>query len=821
MTPLLLLESVLRNGRVASVEIPSTDKTWGLHHAAGRLARSLQNSEFGLDHAVLLRQCLRLLEPEQSVVVAHVSPDVEKNFDAVGLRRAIDGTVKALPFAPAWQRGPAPEGVDVPARACVVDDDPMPGEAWLGAHLGKHSWRSQAQREASWEALTAQPNSTLLVGLPTGAGKSLVYQVCAAFQPGLTVVVVPTVALGLDQIKALRAMPIAETHTPLLYTSDEHALDVLEAVRTKQCRLLITSPEAIVAGRLGSVLASHVQDAWLSRLVIDEAHIVDSWGASFRVEFQLLGAWLRQWREQAPQGIRTILLSATFGPGTTETLKTLFTSDGVPWNEYVIQRLRPEMHYFSPGQSLPQDTHENVVIEALLQLPRPAILYLTERREADHWLGRLSQLGLKRLACFHGETSQADRNRILDAWRDDRLDLIVATSAFGMGVDKPDVRTVLHACFPENIDRYYQEVGRGGRDGAASVAVALWTDADRSIGGSMGPTLLKDGVKIRGRWAAMWNQRQATEKPEQFRVPLWASPDYKLHERTYEESITWNKRLLLMMERAGLLRIQGMDIEPSEDGQDCREWAMLEMLRGTINLEAQLPALLHQTRTVELRALAVGRKRLDDLLSNGREACRILREHYGRSTYRTCGSCASCRHDPSIRAGTMPLVLRLQQPATQPRVDIVHGPSTNSKKHEDKVVLALRRVMQERLACRFVTGERFHEKVRSLMERACNLGNISYRLDLLTGDASMSVRPDELVVCLHERVIHPQSDLLHAHGAVCAHWILGAPTEESSGSWPFLHQHDSRLFGGQDALNDWITSRLNLRSHSRGLDSVH
>lgn len=821
MTPLLLLESVLRNGRVASVEIPSNDKSWGLHHAAGRLARSLQNSEFGLDHAVLLRQCLRLLEPGQSVVVKHVSPDVEKHFDAVGLRQAINGTVEALPFAPTWQRGPAPEGIDVPARACVVDDDPMPGEAWLGAHLGKNSWRSQAQREATWEALTASPNSTLLVGLPTGAGKSLVYQVCAAFQPGLTVVVVPTVALGLDQIKALKAMPIAETHTPRLYTSDEHSPDVLEAVRTKQCRLLITSPEAIVAGRLGSVLATHVKDAWLSRLVVDEAHIVDSWGASFRVEFQLLGARLRQWREQAPQGIRALLLSATFGPGTTETLKTLFTSDGAPWSEYVIQRLRPEIHYFSPGRSLPQDAHEDAVIEVLMHLPRPAILYLTERKEADHWFGRLSQLGLKRLACFHGETSQADRNGILDAWREDRLDLIVATSAFGMGVDKPDVRAVLHACFPENIDRYYQEVGRGGRDGAASVAVALWTDADRSIGGSMGPTLLKDEVKIRGRWAAMWNQRQTTEKPEQFRVPLWASPNYMLHERTYEESITWNKRLLLMMERAGLLRIQAMDIEPSEDGQDRREWAMLEMLRGTINLEAKLPALLHQTRTDELGALAAGRERLDDLLSNGREACRILRDHYGRSTYRTCGSCASCRHDPAIRAGTMPLVLRLQQPSTQPRVDIVHGPSTNSKKEEVDIVLALRRVMQERLVFRFVTGERFHEKVRRLLERACNLGNISYRLDLLTGDTSMSVRPDELVVCLHERAIHPQAGLLHTHGTVCAHWILGAPADDSSGSWPFLHQHESRLFSGQDALNDWINSRLNLCSHSRGLDSVH
>ena len=821
MSPLLFLERLIRHGHVASADLAPADNTWGLQHAVLRLAASLKSEEFGLDHAVLLRQCLRHLGPGQSIVVESVSLNVQRHFIAVGLRRAIDGTVEAPAFRPTWLKAQAPQGVDVPALNCALDDDSMPGEAWLNARLGKTTWRSQAQREAAWEALTAPPNSTLLVGLPTGAGKSLVYQVCAAFQPGLTVVVVPTVALGLDQIKTLRAMPLGETHGPLLYTSDVNSLNVLEAVRARQCRLLVTSPEAIVAGRLGSVLAAHVDDGWFARFVVDEAHIVDSWGASFRVEFQLLGAQLRQWRIRAPHGMRALLLSATFGPGTTDTLRTLFSGGSTIWDEYVIQHLRPEIHYFSPGAALSEQEHMAAVVEALLHLPRPSIMYLTERAEVDRWTQHLQSVGLRRLERFHGETPQSERSRILDAWRADELDLVVATSAFGMGVDKPDVRAVLHACFPENIDRYYQEVGRGGRDGAPTSSVALWTAKDRAIGGGMGPKLLRDEVKIRGRWAAMWSGAKVANSADLYQIPLWASPNYKLHERTYEESVTWNKRLLLMMERAAILRIDAMAIEPGEEPDERHEWATVQMLRPTVALEAHLPNLLQQARTQELKNLSAGRDRLDSLLSNNVEACRVLREHYGRPTRRTCGSCALCRSDPTIRAGTAPLVLRLQQPPTTPVVDIVHGPSTSAKKDEGAVVMALRRTMQERLSWRFVTGESFHTRAKVLLELAVAHGDIAYRLDLLTGETARSARPNEVVVCLHDRIIHPQAVLLHARGAVCAHWILGAQIEESSGQWPFLHQNQSRLFAGQGALNDWIDTRREFRHQTQGLARVH
>ena len=365
-----------------------------------------------------------------------------------------------------------------------------------------------------WRALNSPPNSTLLVGLPTGSGKSLVYQCCAAFDQLMTVLVVPTVALGLDQLAAVRELPCVQALQPVLYTPGDDAEVVLEAVQSRRSRLLITSPEAIVSGRLSNLLRRHAEEGFLGRVVVDEAHLIESWGAEFRIEFQLLAAVLRTWRDVAPGGVRALLLSATFAPTTPAMLRELFAPAGGAWSQHIVQHLRWEIQYFAAAQWLSADDQVARVEEALRRLPRPAILYVTEVQEAERWGARLRQAGFERLRVFHGSTSTVDRRAIMAAWRADELDLVVGTSAFGMGVDKPDVKAIVHACFPEGIDRFYQEVGRGGRDGDRCVSLLAPTEKDERVARTLGPTLLSDPDKVNGRWRAMWGTRQAVVSAE-------------------------------------------------------------------------------------------------------------------------------------------------------------------------------------------------------------------------------------------------------------------------------------------------------------------
>jgi superfamily II DNA helicase RecQ len=373
-------------------------------HAIRRLIAATRAGVNGLDWAVLVRQCLRRLPEEDSVRIRHLNDESQALLNGVDVTRELDGTLTAQPYSPDWVADLGGQSLDFSHARSADSNLALPGEPWLLRLMGMKSWKSEAQRDVAWHALNSPSNSTLLVGLPTGTGKSLVYQCCAAFEPFLTVVVVPTVALGIDQLAAVSELPSARSWNPMLYTPGEDAESILDAVRSRGCRLLITSPEAIVSGRLRDILRRHANEGFLRRLVVDEAHLIESWGADFRVEFQLLGAVLREWRSIAPSGIRTLLLSATFSPSTPSMLKDLFAGDGVIWEENIIQRLRPEIHYFSvPDFVLPDEQLERVT-EALKRLPRPAILYVTEVREARDWGDRLRSVGFKRFRVYHGDT---------------------------------------------------------------------------------------------------------------------------------------------------------------------------------------------------------------------------------------------------------------------------------------------------------------------------------------------------------------------------------------------------------------------------------
>lgn len=436
---------------------------------------------------------------------------------------------------------------------------------------GFSSYSSPGQREAVRAAFLIPEGDTLMVNLPTGCGKSLVGQAPALVNKEdghLTIFVVPTVALALDQARAMQKLfssnGLPRPDWPLAWyggLSKEMRAEIRHRLRNGTQRILFTSPEALTTSLLGAV-SDAARDGMLRYFVIDEAHLVTQWGAEFRPSFQALAGLRHNLLQLAPRGFRTLLMSATFSEETVEVLASLF---GPPEKVQMLSavHLRPEPQYWSYKASSLQEKKERV-LEALRHAPRPFILYVTKREEVVYWNSVLRSFGgLDRLATFSGETPDCDRLRIIEEWAANRLDGIIATSAFGVGLDKNDVRTVIHATIPETLDRFYQEVGRGGRDGKASVSLLVFDETDWALPMRLAkPKIISEELGF-SRWKAMFNSCHPTTKEN-----LWSINIDAVHGNLQggsEYNVSWNMRTLTLMARAGLI---SLELEANRDEQD-------------------------------------------------------------------------------------------------------------------------------------------------------------------------------------------------------------------------------------------------------------
>ena len=328
--------------------------------------------------------------------------------------------------------------------------------------------------------------------------------------------------------------------------------DVHAALSNGAQPVLFTSPES-ATGSLRSLLEQSAAQGRLDHIVVDEAHLVVGWGNGFRPAFQLLPALVRQLRHRAGlRPIRVVLASATLSASTTQTLRQLF---GPQERTYVVSavHLRPEPRYaFRECEDI--ETQIRSVLEAVRFAPRPFILYVTRPDEANAWLQRLQGAGFQRVNKFSGATPSDERETLLRLWNRNELDGMVATSAFGLGVDKSDVRTVIHATLPESLDRFYQEVGRAGRDGKASASVLLFTQGDREQAESMaGEKLIRDESGYE-RWTLMIDHAEVDPHDGSLLwVDLSRLPPHLGVES--DASALWNIRVLTLMARAGLLEL--------------------------------------------------------------------------------------------------------------------------------------------------------------------------------------------------------------------------------------------------------------------------
>lgn len=501
--------------------------------------------------------------------------------------------LNALDWHPDWL-GSGVDGVfsDAFSNRVVRRRKMCPADPFVRDATGFENYSSPGQREAIRAAFLIPEGDTLLVNLPTGSGKSLVGHAPALVygeEGNLTIFVVPTVALALDQERAMRALfrrqdPL-RPDWPLAWfggSSKEQRSEIRQRLRNGTQRILFTSPEALTTTLLRAVLDA-AGAGMLRYLVIDEAHLVTQWGDEFRPSFQALAGLRHSLLKLAPRGFRTLLMSATFTEETIETLASLFgPRERVQMVSAV--HLRPEPQYWFYGAKSLDEKQERV-IEALRHAPRPFILYVTKREEVAQWDTVLrSRAGLSRIATFDGETPDIQRLRIIGEWSENRLDGIVATSAFGVGLDKNDVRTVIHATIPETLDRYYQEVGRGGRDGKPSASLLVFEPSDWVLPERLArPKIISDHLGF-DRWKAMYRSRRKTSEED-----LWGIDIDSVHQGLSggsEYNVNWNMRTLILMARAGLISLE-IENNPSNSPDDPEE-STYSLLATVANIRVRI-----------------------------------------------------------------------------------------------------------------------------------------------------------------------------------------------------------------------------------------
>lgn len=756
-----------------------------------------------LDHGVLLRQTVRW--SDDRLFVGSWAPSLATVGNRCGVSLSAAGDLITGPYQPSWLSDePWRDGQALdPLPELAIPEETLPAEPWLWS-LAKgemRTWHSPAQKEACWQALTAPPGATTLLGLPTGAGKSLSFQLAARFSPGVTIVIVPTTALAIDQCISAKEILADFPHLgPRYYSSNDPNSDpaaIRAALLDGSCRLLFASPESCVSGSLRAIIDDLAAAGRLHSLVVDEAHIIDSWGGHFRVAFQLLALRRQQWLEKSGGTLRTLLLSATFTPRCLDLLQTLF--GGSQWRQFACQRLRPEICYFR-GAFDSEDNREAALLDALRHLPRPLILYVTEVKEAKRLSSLLREAGFMQTQCFHGDTQGADRRRLLLEWRANQIEIMVATSAFGMGVDKADVRTVVHACYPENVHRYYQEVGRGGRDGARSIA--LWMPLlprDKAVASKLLPNMLgADLIKL--RWQTMLDG--ARDEPDGI-ISIKANAKHKrlMGGRSYGENIRWNKRLLLMMARAQRIDIVDLVYEEDEaepDGHVERIYLRCHFVPG----DPRVAELLALPRQRELDDAKRGITALGTYLDGSAKICRLLRREYGDETIIACGGCPACRDHPFDRHSVP--VLDFDPPrSTEPRLDTV---STGIFSTGTKALSALADVVVDLITdkhrTRFLLASELLEPVTvAVSQQLAPAGRQIYRLDDACEIDRLGVDAGDHVIALHGRT--PDRAMLRLRAGARISHLFPADAQITDANDRIVLTHDGAFFF--PSLDQWRT----------------
>ena len=337
----------------------------------------------------------------------------------------------------------------------------------LKAHFGYDDFRA-GQREVIEKLLSGK---NLLGAFPTAFGKSICYQLPGLILPGLTVIISPLISLMKDQVDALREREIDSggllnsSLTPEEYGQEQQRL------ADGEIKLLYVSPERFRSRQFLNTLKSHQ----VSLFVVDEAHCISQWGHDFRPDYLALRTAI-----QAVNPYSVALFTATATP---EVREDIVKQLQVEKCETLIQSVERPNLKFSVCEVPGEPEKYQLLTKQLEQLSGKGIVYAGTRRQTEEIAEHLKGKGY-RADFYHGAQDESERTRVQEAFFDDTaagIEIVVATNAFGMGIDKPDIRYVIHWTIAGSLEHYYQEAGRAGRDGRDSQCILFFCSGDRRL----------------------------------------------------------------------------------------------------------------------------------------------------------------------------------------------------------------------------------------------------------------------------------------------------------------------------------------------------